>query len=467
MAVTEPDAEVLEQLSSDRAAKAMLEMILTTPDWIHRRSERVSFLDGSTTRRRTTVDLTVPFSAFEISPASSGVTYRLLLVDIAAKVPLVSFDIRNEAGEPIPVLSRTQNGILASSVLVRLAATVAAERDIDLTEAQVAALDLVACAPAHTAEEALAGLRTGELRDVFASTPTLDALAATLVDNFLLVAAVPAEVGERRIIKIAYDQQQEGVKEDRRRWWEKVAGVLGLAATMRNVPCGSLPDGESYHLEVDAPPQVEVVSAILVERPPGGLRGVDTDAVRKVPTTSGVHLNVSRAGDIDFDPDSLCGPQLQIGMRVRMSTWLLTALLTTSAVAVLLWGTRPFLERTTTPGTDPAALLAGIVALLLVLVNQPAEHPLSARLLGPARVGSLLSALLPLVAAWLLAFSGRADAQQWWIWLCWVSVALWIFTVLPFAARVTSWLGEQAPTQWSRVRRRSRAGKGTRRTVRG
>lgn len=199
MAVTEPDAEVLEQLSSDRAAKAMLEMILTTPDWIHRRSERVSFLDGSTTRRRTTVDLTVPFSAFELRPVRSGVTYRLLLVDIAAKVPLVAFDIRNEAGEPIPVLSRTQNGILASNVLVSFATTVAASSGKVLSAKHLEELHAVACSSAADASAALQSLRTGELKALFDESKVLDSLAATLVRNFLLVCAVPVRIGERRV----------------------------------------------------------------------------------------------------------------------------------------------------------------------------------------------------------------------------------------------------------------------------
>jgi hypothetical protein len=453
MTVTEPDAEVIAQLSSDPAAKAMLEMILTTPDWIHRRSERVSFLDGSTTRRRTTVDLTVPFSAFEIRPVSSGVTYRLLLVDIAAKVPLVSFDIRNEAGEPIPVLSRTQNGILASNVLIGFAGVVAAGFDRVLSPQHLEELHAVACGGAVAAAAALHSLRNGELKLLFEESEVLDSLAATLVRNFLLVCAVPVRVGERRVVKVSYDEQEEGVEDDGRTRWHKTAEVLGVRTTPWSVPCGSLPDGESYHLEVDVPPQIEVVNRSLVHRPDGDVQPVETDAIRFVNTNNGVHLNVSRAGDASFDPDALRGPMLQVWMRAQISTWLLTAFLTTTAVSVMLWATWPLLDEEPPAGTDPAALLAGIVALLLVLVNQPAEHPLSARLLGPARVGSLLSALLPLVAAWLLAFSGRSGASDWWLCLIAASAAFWLLTALPFIARLAVWLGAPALWAWAQQRR--------------
>lgn len=467
----QPDAAVLEQLSSEAAAIAVLEMILTTPEWIHRRTERVSFVDGSTTRRRTSVDLTVPFSALKLRPVRSGVSYRLLLIDIAAKVPLVSFDIRNEAGEPIPVLSRTQNGILASNVLTSFAEKVAGDVGVTLTADHVEELDAVACAREDVAAEALKNLREGSLKAMFENSEALDSLAETLVRNFLLVCVVPARIGERRIVKISQEQQQEGVEVDNRPLWLKAAEVFGVALTSRSIPCGSLPDGESYHLEVDAPSQVEIVSSALVAMPDESgsteaatMRAVDTDAIRILATTAGVHLNVSRAGSVDFDPDSLKGPRLQVAMRVRISTWLVTAFLTTSAVSALFWRTGPLLnqvapgvtdplldqvtpsvtgpllDQVTPAGTDPAALLAAIVALLLVLVNQPAEHPLSARLLRPARVASLISALLPLVAAWLLAFSGRPGADQWWNLLLVTSLVCWVVTALPFGARAFAWL---------------------------
>lgn len=465
MASPQPDAEVTQQLSSERAAAAMLEMILTTPEWIHRRSERVSFLDGATTRRRTTVDLTVPRSALELRPVRSGVSYRLLLVDIAAKVPLVAFDIRNEAGEPVPVLTRTQNGILASNVLIGFVATVAADAGMSLSSRHLEELNAVACSGAAAAAASLHSLRTGELQALFEASEVLDSLAATLVKNFLLVCVVPVQVGERRVMKVSYDEQEEGVELDARTRWQKTAEVFGVRATPWSVPCGSLPDGESYHLEVDVPAQIEVVNSSLVHRPNDDVQSVESDAIRFVNTNSGVHLNVSRAGDTDFDPDSLCGPMLQIWMRVRMSTWLLTALLTSSAVTAMLWGTWPLLDRDPPEGTDPAALLSAVVALMLVLVNQPAEHPLSARLLGPARVGSLLSALLPLVAAWLLAFSGRPGANDWWPWLVLTSAVLWLFTALPFAARAAVWL--RLPALWAHAHQRVRAWQASRRTVTG
>lgn len=456
MALEEPDVAVTEQLSSERAAQAMLEMILTTPEWIHRRTERVTFLDAASTRRRTTVDLTVPHSAFEVRPARSGVAYRLLLVDIAAKVPMVAFDIRNEAGAPMPVLTRTQNGLLASNVLTCFADRVAAEAGVALSHRHREELHAVACSRADDAAAALHSLRTGELEELFAGSEVLDALAATLVRNFLLVCVAPTRVGERRVVKVSYDEQEAGVEADDRLRWQKTAEVLGLRATPRSVPCGSLPDGESYHLEVDVPAQVEVVRESLVHQPEGlDEQSLESDALRYVKTNSGVHLNVSRTGDPDFDPDALCGPMLQVWMRVRLSTWLVTAFLTASAVTALLWGTWPLLDEPPPHGTDPAALLAAVVALLLVLVNQPAEHPFSARLLGPARVGSLLSALLPLVAAWLLAFMGRRGASDWWPWLIRASVVFLLLTALPLVARLAVWL--RVPTLWERANKWWRA----------
>src|SRR3954471_18788281 len=105
--------EELQRLRARSGALGVLDLVFSTPDWVHRRSEQVTFLTATHLRRRTTLDLTVPNPCPATVAWFDGNPTCLLPIDVLAKSPLTGFDLRDEDDRPVPILSRRQNGEVA------------------------------------------------------------------------------------------------------------------------------------------------------------------------------------------------------------------------------------------------------------------------------------------------------------------------------------------------------------------
>jgi hypothetical protein len=84
--------------------------------WMHRRVETVELLDASHVRRRVSVDFSIPETNFiEGMVRARFVNY--LPLALLQKRPLVNFDVRDESGQSVPVLSKAENAELAYRML--------------------------------------------------------------------------------------------------------------------------------------------------------------------------------------------------------------------------------------------------------------------------------------------------------------------------------------------------------------
>jgi hypothetical protein len=183
----------------------LLSLIRDWPGWTHRRVEHVTFLEQDLVRRRISVDLTVPRRAPE-----GWAGARLIPLGLLRKGRLSQFDLRREGGESVPLLTSEQNGPLATEVLVAAAQLVAGEEGpvpagLRVSLATIATGDVSAAMEAWR-ELGVAGPEDEDARwrEVLAADGWFMELALNLARNFLVLASVPAVIGERRVLKMSY-----------------------------------------------------------------------------------------------------------------------------------------------------------------------------------------------------------------------------------------------------------------------
>jgi len=85
--------------------------------WIHRRVESIGLSDAKAERRRVSIDFTLPESCVAISTGSGGVSLHFVPIAMLRKGPLTDFNLRDESGNALPLLTKRRNGTLAASVL--------------------------------------------------------------------------------------------------------------------------------------------------------------------------------------------------------------------------------------------------------------------------------------------------------------------------------------------------------------
>src|SRR4051794_17742455 len=111
-----PDAALRE--AATRAGEQIFGLLLAEETWVHRRVETIHMLSTQVLRRSVSVDFTIPGgSRRSLKVRDSGQT--LVPLATLAKRPLRNFDLRDESGASVPVLSRDHNGPLAHSALMK------------------------------------------------------------------------------------------------------------------------------------------------------------------------------------------------------------------------------------------------------------------------------------------------------------------------------------------------------------
>jgi hypothetical protein len=192
-----------------RVALGGLDMLFSTPEWIHRRVEKVELTTGLPHfRRRVSLDLTLP------NPDITGIKWTdservtLVPVDVLAKQPLRRFSIIDAEGRPLPVLTRRQNGEIAwrgmESYAQQVLSSAGAEpMDSSLSESlKVMTQGTVPAALAET--EALLS-RPGRSVEALAADDGFAAAAGMLARNFALIAVLAPAPGRRQILKYEYE----------------------------------------------------------------------------------------------------------------------------------------------------------------------------------------------------------------------------------------------------------------------
>ena len=185
--------------------------------WVGRRVETVTFLDPDTVRRQVSVDFTVPELPIIFEP-DGGRSLQLLPLALLRKRRLTHFDLRDETGKTLPLITGRANGALAASALAEAARAFQPDPQLDPFPRGNLSDDLwqIATLPAYNARKiwrSLAQTRAGDsqlerdLRHTLTKSWRFMSLANDLARNLIVATPLLVEGEERRIIKFAYTEQ--------------------------------------------------------------------------------------------------------------------------------------------------------------------------------------------------------------------------------------------------------------------
>src|SRR5918998_6339268 len=107
--------EEIEQRAGDIAVAAGV-LLQYQAAWRHRRVETLTMVSHEQVRRHVSLDFTVPVEHREGLRLSEADEFAVPLAFLA-KRPLVHFDLRNEEGHSIPLLTAEQSTMIARELL--------------------------------------------------------------------------------------------------------------------------------------------------------------------------------------------------------------------------------------------------------------------------------------------------------------------------------------------------------------
>ena len=349
------------------------------------------------------------------------------------------FDLCDESGDSLPLLNRVDNAKITGAILP-LAANRALERreehlDAALTlaphlTAYLAGIPTRAAGTSRTFVEAvldrthLGVYPDQRVANVLLRDVRFKDLLGVCAKNSVVHIPLAAKPGQRRIVKLSWEQPWRPDESADRRWRHAVWIALGWRPYQLWLDRPHMGAAESQHMQVAVPQDVELVRAGMATRPPAsalaefvppGPGGAwwtappDPDKDRLQPSTNErtqrSHLY------IDQSPPHRIGG-LWVEVRSARPGFVTLAPLTALLVAVML-GVYAWQADTIVGHSEAgAAVLLLLPALLATFLARPGEHAMARHLLRwPRRVMAVV-AVLPLTAAVLLvAFhdSGTAD----------------------------------------------------------
>lgn len=394
----------------DTAGIAFAEMLLSWRLWSHRRVEVIQFEDETVARRSVSLDFTLP-STPPVMRSDSG---SLAIVPIARlrKQTLTNFDLVDEAGRSLPMLSRAQQERLATSTLVAVARTVIG--------AEAAEIIRGTCCTLVTEPPAVALLALQHLERVerLAKSETFMQAARAFSEGFVVAVPLPADRGTRRVIKFSYDEPIGDPDLSLRN-----ALVRGLAWRSKPLwfPVYAMGDTPSYHLEVQAPTGLQITRRELV--------------VSDMPAQASRRLGPYRRAHFYHRPSVGCRGVASVNLRPQMSTIVRAAAalaLFTFALLVAFWIALLFGGFDERPGAGPTLLLF-LPGALSVLLVRSGEHALTTDMLWLLRAVTLISGALAVIGG--ICFAAISDDLA-----LMVSVGvIGLFAAVPAAALVLAW----------------------------
>ncbi len=414
----------------ERVAVTAFVLTLCTHEWVHRRVESITFLDENRIRRRVSVDFTLPELPRELLRTSRvrGQAAAYVPLTLLRKRTVVNFDLHDEDGRSLPLLSRRQNNAVGATMLCLLAeATLGRSLPEDL-EQDLRGIAMHAPDAAGEAFRSLgnppSGCRSSDERARLVEEPRMMTLAQDLTNSFLLLVPIAADPEARRVIKFSYEERP-GAEIDRS-LWRSLPETMNWSDVPLLLPASSLGAAGSYHVEIEVPDELEIAS----------VSGIDLRRALPLPSESTqsasqdyrglrrVHLHYSGLPRFTWG-------LIELRVGVARSGLLAAALLSAVLTALLLSVASLRLEELREQAEVSSALLLAIPGVLSSYLLRPGEHPLVSKLFGGVRVVVFLSALCALMAAGALALKASATALglMWGVlvplaWTCVAALAL-------------------------------------------
>jgi hypothetical protein len=360
-------------------AVAAVDLLRYPAGWRHRRVETLTVLSHEQMRRAVSVDFTVPKhfrSALRISPAGECIVPLALL----AKRPLVHFDLRNEEGHSVPLLTAGQNTLIDDRLLFQVL-----EGDLEAQRTDDATWRAVSEAARPVVEAVLrGGAPAGAVERIehahgLAPLTVFRDMVATLSDRFVLWAVIRG-IDRRRVLKFAYDE-----------WLRHDVGLVHL------YDAPGCAEAASYHVEVAVPDDLRARTTVLSDRTGSVLAMGRRDSDRP-------------ALYFSADPERApLGPGITVTYGAERGRFLAPAAIVASVITLLVALPRLLADLQELAGSAGPAigLVLSTSAVFSALVLRTDEHPLLRLMLVRYRLCLLASTLAALFATAVLGF--RAD----------------------------------------------------------
>jgi D-xylose transport system ATP-binding protein len=469
------------------AGSAVLHLLFTMKNWVHRRVESVEFRDDTTHVGRVSIDLQVPPHAPRRILDDGRVMRLLPLTALSKQHRLKNFDIRDENGASLSLLTTIERTGLLTSGLRELA-TVSAGRELD--PSLVADLRTMIVEEQEEAEWIFSRWRNAEpgtLRHDLAHDHPFKSVLKRLIRNTVAIVSLDDLPELQRVIKYTYEEPFKYTRSthlDPRSWVEEepqhptwdwseaddqeawraeepaisrlglqrgALVALGWAPRVAYLNAPAVEDARSYHLEVTAPSGVEINGAALI---------VTSDERRSRPDTAASQIDIDRSGESRVH--MLFRNPTGAGSRGRAMVLLLPdrrevllALYAALLIAVVMlagcFWVAVGLPRAAQQGQGSgsieqraavATLLLVLPAILATLLVKPTEHAMAQHLMNATRLQLIASGVLLYLAAGALVVGppGTRLTQTWMV----LTGLAW---VVPLAAVVGAVMRQRGASQ--------------------
>lgn len=388
----------------------LTQLIIGSPSWVHRRVDTLELGAEGESRRKVSLDLTVP-KTLAIAGSHDQMIVPLALIQ---KAMLRGFDTEDSSSKPMSVLGANENSALALEFLMQLAPEWVAGCNYIQRQCGERMAALVH-ANSITADDAVQEFLTWVQVQVAAETaPHMTAddeldlavfkhFAVELAGNFLLLAEIDADLaGKRIVLKYSHDTELD---------------LPSKRASSRTVgfrnPVPDFGFAASQHVEVRVPSGLAVKYVGLTDLDPD-IRPVNADADEvQDPALKRGRRRERTVGHVALSPKSRLDSGIfhveVVPSRQGIYAFTIWAVaLVTAAVACALvlkfdvlqvWLQVPVLTpEAKIPSPSASILLIG-PALMLSWLSRTPEHDLSVMLLSPLRRVLILCAIVLMLMA--------------------------------------------------------------------
>lgn len=405
--------------------------------WVDRRVQTIELLDVESVRQRLSIDFRIPTELPGGVILAGRPTFFLPIAILPRRSSFAYFDLCDESGQAIPMLTRQENARLTGAMLITAAsrAVGSAPRppDVPPLELSDALVTYLASIPTKTA-----GASRPFVQPVLDPGNTLlypdpavgdellrdedfrDLLGICASCSFIHVP-LPAERGERRIVKLSFSSPWDSRLPDRKRTRSErrrgVATWLGWRSETRYLSLPQVGNAESFHAQVGAPERVEFTEAGMRNRRPADLvRPLWSVAAPDLPESPEDALN-DRRGYQQFSPGIDAQKHIYVEashahragfiwvrFRVARHGFLRAAAAVAALTTLLLVLFALNGKNVVGESQTAAALLLLVPALIAGFLIAPGEHAMTRHLLRGPRLLTAATAALALIAiAGLLA----------------------------------------------------------------
>lgn len=352
---------------------AILLLLLQQADWVHRRVESVHFLDGMTMRRQVSTDYEMPGEDLTGLKELPFVPLALLEKEV-----LVNFDLVDEAGASLPLLTRSENIYVAWSTLVAAADFEVKEGlgpAVTLEGSLVEDLRKLAGVSLESAESEIQKVvqqSSSPQRRILADSDLFMNIAWDLAFNFLLLVPTDGERVRRTIVKYSYARELEPRAGKRR---ERLFGKMGWIATQFDFDIPAVGTSESYHFEFTSPPGLPIAESSLQ------VADAEDETTMHLATLTG-----ARAHAYVSQQDGSAQGVMSIWLRPSRSGLLRASLVTAMTSAIIFWSLLWDDRILKLSGDSAAALLLAIPGIIAAFIVRPGEHGMTTDLVRGIRV---------------------------------------------------------------------------------